>query len=66
MKAQSIAYPINLLLFCRLLLFFQNTASYGSSNNEFMVKVYLCMTTVYIVSLYANITKLEHAVITAD
>ena len=27
-----------------------------SSDNEFILKVYLCMTTVYVVSLYASIT----------
>ena len=35
MKAYCITYPIKLLLFCKLLLFFQNKAD--SSDNEFMV-----------------------------
>ena len=43
------------------LLFFQNKALIAdSSDNEFIVISFsLCMTTVYIVSLNANITKIE-------
>ena len=44
MKAHCIAYPINILLFSRLLLFFQNKArTLDSSDKEFIVKVYLFM-----------------------
>ena len=50
MKAHCIAYPIKILLFSRLLLFFQNKArTADSSDNEFVVKVYLCMTTAYVI-----------------
>ena len=47
MNAHRIAYPIKILLFCRLLLFFQNKARTADSfDNELIVEVYLCMTTV--------------------
>ena len=49
-KAHYIVYQIKILLFCGLLLFFQNKArTADSSDNEFIVKVYLCMTTVHII-----------------
>ena len=48
MKAHCIGYPIKVLLFCRLLLFFQNKVRTADSpDNELIVKVYLCMTTVH-------------------
>ena len=50
MKAHCIACAMEILLFCRLLLFFKNKArTDDSSDNEFVVKVYLCMTAVHII-----------------
>ena len=49
MKQYCLANPI------KLLLFFQNKARIaGSFDNEFIVISFLCMTTVHIVSVYAN------------
>ena len=63
-----IAYPIKLLLFCRLLLFFQNKArTADSSDNEFIVKAFVYDNTPYNLFYCTFILlKLEHAFITAD
>ena len=55
MKKHCISYPTESLIFCKLLLFFQNKARIADS---LYLQVYLCMTTVYIVLFYANITKI--------
>ena len=54
MKAQCIAYPMKLLLFCRLLLVFQNKARIADcSDNEFTAKSLF----VYDNSLYSLIVS---------
>ena len=51
MKKHCISYPTESLIFCKLLLFLR------IKQEVLIVYSYLCMTTVYIVSFYANITK---------
>ena len=58
MKKHYISYLTKSLIFCKSLLFFQNKARIAdSSDNELMVYSYkfIC---IYIVSFYANITKI--------
>ena len=49
-------HPTKSLIFRKLLLFLQNKARTADS---LQLQVYLCMTTVYIVSFYAKITKIR-------
>ena len=68
MKAHCISYPIKILLFCRLSLFFQNKARIAnSSENEFIGKVYEYDNSPYnLFHCTLILLKLEHALFTAD
>ena len=65
MRAHCIAYPIKYYFSVDYYFFIQNKArTADSSDNEFIVKVYLCMTAVHIISIivrqyYLNLFGLE-------